>query len=234
MRYYLKCKLNPDGRKRLVDSIKSGNLAKGKIFYEGMQAALREAAIDEKDFVHFVEVCYCLEGGLYPMAMELPTLGEYFDSIIEVKDARLRVECTMECEACDCTRAIKLPGKSLVDKLDIQKEELPGLANNTSFIDMGRIRLNRRKQREGFEALKNVINECNSESIKPVMAGAAISGLFVIFQDDEFFRIKNIPDTREARRIISELGLVLNDTVEMVKTQARSSLARSDRHSNIV
>ena len=41
MRYYIKCKLNPDGRKRLVDSIKSGNLAKGKIFYEGMQAALR-------------------------------------------------------------------------------------------------------------------------------------------------------------------------------------------------
>jgi hypothetical protein len=233
MRYYIKCKLNPDGRKRLVDSIKSGNLAKGKIFYEGMQAALREAPIDEKDVVHFVEVCYCLEGGLYPMAMELPTLGEYFDSIIEVKDARLREECTMECEACDCTRAIKLPGKSLIDKLDIQKEVL-GLSNNNSFIDMGRIRLNRRKQREGIEALKNVINECNSESIKPVMAGAAISGLFVIFQDNEFFRVKNIPDTREARQLICKLGLGLNDKVEMVKTQARSSLAQSDRRSNIV
>ena len=99
---------------------------------------------------------------------------------------------------------------------------------------MGRIRLNRRKQREGIKALKNVINECNSESIKPVMAGTAISGLFVIFQDNEFFRVKNIPDTREARQLISKLGLVLNDTVEMVKTQARSSLARSDRRSNIV
>ena len=234
MRYYIKCKLNPDGRKRLVDSIKSGNLAKGKIFYEGMQAALREAAIDEKDVVHFVEVCYCLEGGLYPMAMELPTLGEYFDSIIEVKDARLREECTMECEACDCTRAIKLPGKSLIDKLDNQKDEVPGLSNNNSFIDMGRIRLNKRKQREGIEALKNVLDECNPENIKPVMAGAAISGLFVIFQDNEFFRVKNIPDTREARQLISKLGLGLNDTVEMAKTQARSSLARSDRRSNIV
>ena len=234
MRYYIKCKLNPEGRKKLVDSIKSGNLAKGKIFYEGMQAALREAAIDEKDVVHFVGVCYCLEGGLYPMAMELPTLEEYFDSIIEVRDARLRGECTMECEACDCTRAIKLPGKSLVDKLDIQKEEVPGLSNNNSFVDMGRISLNRRRQREGIEALKNVINECNSESVKPVMAGAAISGLFVIFQDNEFFRVKNIPDTREARQLISKLGLGLNDTVEMVKTQATSSLARSDRRSNIV
>lgn len=57
MRYYIKCKLNPDGRKRLIDSIKSGNLAKGKIFYKGMQAALRKAAIDEKDVVHFVEIC---------------------------------------------------------------------------------------------------------------------------------------------------------------------------------
>jgi hypothetical protein len=234
MRYYIKCKLNPDGRKRLVDSIKSGNLAEGKIFYDGMQAALREAAIDEKDVVHFVEVCYCLEGGLYPMAMELPTLGEYFDSIIEVRDARLRGECTMECEPCDCTRAIKLPGKSLVDKPDIQKEKVSGLSNNNSFIDMGRIRLNRRRQKEGIEALKNVLDECNSESIKPVMAGAAIFGLFVIFQDNEFFRVKNIPDTREARQLISELGLVLNDTVGMVKTQARSSLARSDRRSNIV
>ena len=235
MRYYIKCKLNPDGRKRLVDSIKSGNLAKGKIFYEGMQAALREAAIDEKDVVHFVEVCYCLEGGLYPMSMEMPTLEEYFDSIIEVKDARLRGECTMECEACDCTRAIKLPGKSLVDKLGIQKEGLPCVSNNNnSFVDMGRIRLNRRKRREGIEALRNVINECKPENIKPVMARAAISGLFVIFQDNEFFRVKNIPDTREARQLISEMGLVLNDTVEMVKTQARSSLARSDRRSNIV
>ena len=80
----------------------------------------------------------------------------------------------------------------------------------------------------------DVFNECNLEGIKPVMAGAAISGLFVIFQDNEFFRVKNIPDTREARQLISEMGLVLNDTVEIVKTQARSSLARSDRRSNIV
>ena len=95
------------------------------------------------------------------MSMELPTLEEYFDSIIEVKDARLRGECTMECEACDCTRAIKLPGKSLVDTLGIQKEELSCVSNsNKSFVDMGRIRLNRRKQREGIEALRNVINEC--------------------------------------------------------------------------
>ena len=80
-----------------------------------MQAALREATVDDTDTVHFVEVCYCLEGGLYPMAMELPTLERYFDSIVEVKDARFRDKCTMECEACDCTRAIKLPGKPLID-----------------------------------------------------------------------------------------------------------------------
>jgi hypothetical protein len=66
------------------------------------------------------------------------------------------------------------------------------------------------------------------------MAGAAISGLFVIFQDNEFFRVKNIPDTREARQLISELGLGLIDTVGMAKTQAISSLALSDRRSNIV
>src|SRR4029079_16215623 len=171
MRYYIKCKLNPDGRKRLVDSIKSGNLAKGKIFYEGMQAALREAAITKKNVVHFVEVCYCLEGGLYPMAMELPTLERYFDSIVEVKDARFRDKCTMECEACDCTRAIKLPGKPLIDRLNLVKDVQKRESDGTRFIDFGRVVLNRRKQREGIDALRNVVNESKSSKIKPLIAG---------------------------------------------------------------
>src|SRR6185437_4395234 len=101
MRYYIKCKLNPEGKQRLADSIESGSMARGKIFYEGMQTALREGTIDENDIVHFVEICYCLEGGLYPMAMEIPVLNKYFDDVIEVKDARLRDQCTMECEFCD-------------------------------------------------------------------------------------------------------------------------------------
>ena len=93
MRYYIKCKLNPEQRKRLADSISSGFLAKGKIFYEGMQSALREGTLDENDIVHFVEVCYCLEGGLYPMAMEIPVLKENFEEVVVVKDARLRDQC---------------------------------------------------------------------------------------------------------------------------------------------
>ena len=90
MRYYIKCKLNPGEKQRLREGIKSGSLAKGKIFYEGMQTALREATIDDNDTVHFVEICYCLEGGLYPTAMEIPTLKEYFDNIVEVKDPLAR------------------------------------------------------------------------------------------------------------------------------------------------
>jgi hypothetical protein len=91
MRYYIKCRLNPNTRDRLANSINSGDLAKGQIFYEGMQGALRAATIDDSDIVHFIEVCYCLEGGLYPMAMEIPTptLKRYFESV-EVKDARFR------------------------------------------------------------------------------------------------------------------------------------------------
>src|SRR5919205_2946064 len=119
MRYYIRCKLNPEEKQRLADSVKSCSLANGKIFYKGMQSALREATIDENDIVHFIEVCYCLEGGLYPMAMEIPVLKKYFDEVIEVKDARLRDQCTMECEFCDCTRNMRLPGKSLVNELDV-------------------------------------------------------------------------------------------------------------------
>jgi hypothetical protein len=66
MRYYIKCKLNAKEKQRLTEAMKSGSLARGKIFYEGMQTALRKGTRDENNIVHFVEICYCLEGGLYP------------------------------------------------------------------------------------------------------------------------------------------------------------------------
>ena len=235
MRYYVKCKLNSQAREKLANSIRSGNLAKGQVFYEGMHAALRGATIDDMDIVHFIEVCYCLEGGLYPMAMESPTLREYFDLILEVKDARFRDKCTMECEACDCTRAIKLPGKPLIEKLNLVKDVLQERKiDSTRFLDIGRIVLNRRKQRQGIDALKNIVYECTSSKIKPIIAEAAISGLFAIFYDGEYFRIKNIPDTNEARQIFDKLGLSISDSVQSVKQNTKQSLAGSDTYSNIV
>lgn len=235
MRYYVKCKLNSQAREKLTNTLRSGNLAKGQVFYEGMHAALRGATIDDMDIVHFVEVCYCLEGGLYPMAMESPTLREYFDSIVEVKDARFRDKCTMECEACDCTRAIKLPGKTLIEKLNLVKDVLQERKiDSTRFLDIGRIVLNRRKQRQGIDALKNIVYECTSSKIKPIIAGAAISGLFAIFYDGEYFRIKNIPDTNEARQIFDKLELSISDSVQSVKQNTKHSLAGSDTYSNIV
>lgn len=235
MRYYVKCKLNSQAREKLANSIRSGNLAKGQVFYDGMHAALRGATIDDMDIVHFVEVCYCLEGGLYPMAMESPTLREYFDSIVEVKDARFRDKCTMECEACDCTRAIKLPGKPLIEKLNLVKDVLQERKiDSTRFLDIGRIVLNRRKQRQGIDALKNIVYECTSSKIKPIIGGAAVSGLFAIFYDGEYFRIKNIPDTNEARQIFDKLGLSISNSVQSVKQNTKQSLAGSDTYSNIV
>ncbi len=147
MRYYIKCKLNHNGRQRLAGSIKTGTLAKGKVFYEGVQTALRGATIDENDMVHFIETCYCLEAGLYPIAIEIPVLNKYFDDIVEVRDTRFRNQCTMECEFCDCTRNIKLPGKSMASELDFNSEQL----DENNFLDIGRIRLNRKKQKEGIE-----------------------------------------------------------------------------------
>jgi hypothetical protein len=256
MRYYIKCKLNPEAKVRLADSIKSGSLARGKVFYEGMQTALREGTIDENDIVHFVEVCYCLEGGLYPMAMEIPVLNKYFDDVIEVKDARLRDQCTMECEFCDCTRNIKLPGKSLANELNINKIKEEGQQlgggdgdnnydndNDNDFLDIGRIRLDRKKQKEGLEGLKSVyannngnVGNNNSKIIKPIFAGAAISGLFAIFHDgDNYFRIKNIPDNKESRQLLYDLGLEqVNGDVQSMKMTAMDSLAKSDKRSNVV
>jgi hypothetical protein len=166
------------------------------------------------------------------MAMELPTLGEFFDSVAEVKDARLSDECTTECDACDCTRAVKLPGVPLSDKLKITRDEISSKYN--SFVDFGRIPLNRKRQGQGLDALEAIFKNHAANNIKPVVAGTAISGLYVIFKDYEYFRIKNIPDTTEARRIVSSLGLELSESVESIKSPARNSLAQPDKRSNIV
>ena len=242
MRYYVKCKLNHNKKQRLADALNSGALASGKIFYEGMQTALREGTIDENDIAHFVEICYCLEGGLYPMAMEIPVLKEYFENIVEIKDARLRNQCTMECEFCDCTRNIKLPGKSLAYELQIDKEQVneEDLLDN-NFRDIGRLKFNRKKQKEGLEGLRSTIHDYKknntSKKLRPIFAGAAISGLFAIFYDVdnlEYFRIKNIPDTDEVRNMFGTLGLKTNDSVSSMKVTARTSLAKSDKRSNVV
>ena len=58
MRYYIKCRLDPEQRQKLAKSMISGALARGEIFYEGMQSALREGTIDENDVLHFVEICF--------------------------------------------------------------------------------------------------------------------------------------------------------------------------------
>jgi hypothetical protein len=235
MRYYVKCRINPAEKQKVSDSINNGSMSRGKVFYEGMQTALREATIDEDDVVHFIEICYCLEGGLYPMAMEIPELNKYFSKVMEVKDARLRSECTMECEACDCTRSIKLPGKPLMEELGIGKKT--GSERN-DFVDIGRMKLNRKKQKEGIQQLRNVagIASSNENSIRPVFAGAAISGLFAIFydcKDKDYFRIKNIPDTIEARQMLKSIELDVDYDVVAIKVNALASLAKSDKRSNI-
>jgi len=230
VRYLVKCQLNPNKKDRLAEDIKSGNLARGKVFYEGMQAALREATIDENNVVQFIEICYCLEGGLYPMAMEIPVLNQYFENVSEVRDARFRDQCTMECEFCDCTRSIKLPGKQLMNELNITPE---ARNRNDEFMDIGRIRLNRKKQKEGIHALKTLLD--NNRNLKSIFAGAAISGLFAIFYDgDDYFRVKNIPDNNKSRLMLRDLGLELYNSVDSIKSTARSSLAGTDTRSNVV
>jgi len=72
-----------------------------------MQSALKEGTINENDIVCFVEVSYFLAGALYTMIMEIPVLNKYVEETIEVKDARLRDQCT-ECVFCDCTHNLRV------------------------------------------------------------------------------------------------------------------------------
>ena len=115
-----------------------------------------------------------------------------------------------------------------------QKEE-------NSFIDIGRIQLNRQKQNRGLEGLKNSIstihNNKNSDknNIKPIFGGAAVSGLFAIFYDGiDYFRIKNIPDIQVSRLILQNIGLEVYKRVCSTRSVAIRSLAKSDERSNVV
>jgi hypothetical protein len=156
----------------------------------------------------------------------------------------------MECEFCDCTRNIRLPGKSLVNELNINKakeegggELLESSGNNgdginIDFLDIGRIHLDRKKQKEGIEGLKiaYATSRANNSTIKPIFAGAAISGLFAIFRDDDnYFRIKNVPDNEESRQLLYDLGFrQVNGDIQSMKITAMDSLAKSDKRSNVV
>ena len=117
-------------------------------------------------------------------------------------------------------------------ELDIPKEEV--YSNENKFVDIGRLKLNRRKQQEGIESLRSILHN-GKDNVKPIFAGAAISGLFAIFYDGEdFFRIKNISDSEEARELLESIGLEVYDSVISIKQAARNSLAKSDTRSNVV
>jgi hypothetical protein len=79
----------------------------------------------------------------------------------------------------------------------------------------------------------------NGNKIKTIFAAPAISGLFAIFydcKDDDYLRIKNIPDTAEAKELLKSIGLdIFYDDVEAVKTAAatKSSLAKGCMWSNV-
>jgi hypothetical protein len=106
------------------------------------------------------------------------------------------------------------------------------------FVDIGRLQLNRKKQKKGIEGLRNIIDNYDKcDKLIPIFVGAAISGLFVIFydtNDQDYFRVKNISDTIETRRLLDTLGLTIDDTVDSMKMTARSSLAHTDKRSNVV
>ncbi|MGB8936694.1 MAG: hypothetical protein WCC17_16495 [Candidatus Nitrosopolaris sp.] len=62
----------------------------------------------------------------------------------------------------------------------------------------------------------------------PIFAGAAISGLFAIFQDGtDYFRIKNIPDEVESREILGSVGLEVYGSVDSIKSSARGFYLRA-------
>ena len=224
MRYHISGKIRAEKKQVLAKNLCNGTVAENTIFHGGMMAGLRSATVDEKERIHFIEVCYCLESGLDPMQMEIPYLENYFDEIT-VKDARKRKKCTMECEGCDCTRTYRLPGAPISDQLDLQKNNF-----DSDYIDSGRISLNRMRQLCGIEGLRKALNS----DAEVFDGGTTISGFYVIFSDgDEFFRIKEIPETPSTRSMLQQIGLAGLTSVKSMRRSALSSLAARDSKSNI-
>ena len=97
-------------------------------------------------------------------------------------------------------RILKLPGKPLMDELGILMTSQPYQDN---LIDVGRIKLNRKKQKVGVYALKSLCNDNSFNKLKSIFAGAAILSLFLQSSTTgpDYFRIKNIPDNAESREI---------------------------------
>ena len=143
------------------------------------------------------------------MVIEIPVLNQYFENV-SVKDARFRHQCTMECEFCDCTRSIKLPGKRLLNEQSITQDEG---SRNVEFTDIGRFMLNRKKQKEGISALKILHNN----NPQPIFTGAAILDLFARFHEGvDNFRVKNIPDDNERRLLLRDLGRGYDYTIVLI------------------
>lgn len=224
MRYHISGKIRAGKKQDLTKDLCNGTVAENTIFHGGMMAGLRSATVDEEERVHFIEVCYCLESGLDPMQIEVPHLEDYFGEIT-VKDARRRKKCTMECEGCDCTRTYRLPGVSIFDRLDLQKNNF-----DSDYIDPGRISLNRKRQLCGIEGLRMALNS----AAEVFEGGTTINGFYVIFSDgDEFFRVKEIPDTQSIRSMLQQIGLAGLISVKSMRRSALNSLAARDCKSNI-
>ena len=129
-----------------------------------------------------------------------------------------------------------MPGKSLVEELGMDTETEP---EEDSFVDIGRISLNRRKQGTGIQGLRDVIEAMkNGDEVKPIFAAAALSGLFAVFydcKDGDYLRIKNISYTAEAKELLKSIGLDVCYGVGSVKAAAaKSSLAKGCKWSNVV
>ena len=91
------------------------------------------------------------------MAMEIPVLEEYFENVSEVRDARFGTNVLWSVNSV-MHQKYKVAGKPLMDELSTLMKSQP-YRDKDNFIDIGRIKLNRKKQKEGVYALKSLCND---------------------------------------------------------------------------
>jgi hypothetical protein len=130
-----------------------------------------------------------------------------------------------------------VPGNPLPNDLHINKENEEKLHEDTKFVDIGRLGLNRKKQKEEIEGLRNIISSYDnsdkrSRKLRLIFAGAAISGPFAIFYDvysQDYFRMNFI-----YRGCLLTMSILANMYSKKTPENNRKGTINPDKHDDIV
>ena len=109
MRYLVRAKVKPGRARELLRAIDGRTLGRGSVAEGEYLRNMRNARVDARGVVKWVEVCFCVT----PLDEERPYWERYFD-LARVQDAHHRRQCRdadgsqpWACATCDCSKRLE-------------------------------------------------------------------------------------------------------------------------------